>query len=748
MAQLIIVSNRLPVTIEKKGNKHEVRQSSGGLVSALQGLSSDKSAISWLGVADFKKEVWQSIDKASINSKFIIEPLFVDKGLYDLYYDKFSNTVIWPLFHYFPSYAEYHDVSFEAFKEVNKIFADKIIGTAKRGDEIWIHDYHLMLLPRLIKEKRPDLKVGFFLHIPFPSYEIIKLIPTGWRNDILEGLVSADVLGFHTKEYLSHFKRCLAYFSSITVNNDKVEVNGKTCLMKQYPISIDYQNFNEAFDTAPVVRGRNSILQKHDHQKIIFSVDRLDYTKGVINRLQAFELLLESNPECREKIVFVINVVPSRDQITKYTERKKMIEENIGRINGLYGSVSWQPVIYQYRHLTFAQLLSFYTAADIALITPLRDGMNLVAKEFVASRKDKRGVLILSEFAGAASELHEAILVNPNDVISMKDGILKALSLDEEEQHARIESMQRVLQINDIYKWTSSFINDLKKSATTEFMRQPHVMTLEERTTLIEAYRQSKKRLLLLDYDGTLVPYYTKPSEAEPGKHLIELLHSLCSEPENEVIIISGRDSPSLDKWFSDTGISVVAEHGSLYKKNGSSWVNLAGNAVWKNEVETLFESNALLYKDSFVEKKSFSIAFHYRQVDSKKTDELKTLLTRELLMLDTNNEFDVIHGNMVVEARSFGINKGTFVSRLIQENKYDFILAMGDDTTDEDMFNSLSDTNQYTVKIGITPTNAKSNLINVNSAISFLEQLKSYKKFKAKKPDLQQDNLPSRNDI
>lgn len=740
---LIIVSNRLPLSIEKKGNKYDIRQSSGGLVSALQSLSEKKNSVTWVGTADFKKESWDAVKESDLQTSFLIQPIFVNRKLYDLYYDKFSNTVIWPLFHYFPSYAEYDDASYEAYREVNNIFAEKIISTAKTGDEIWIHDYHLMLLPKLIKEKRPDLKVGFFLHIPFPSYEIIKLIPTPWRNEILEGLLYADILGFHTKEYLSHFKRCLAYFSSISVNNDKVQVNGRNCVMKQYPISIDYQKFNNAFDVSAVARLRNSIRLKNKDLKIIFSVDRLDYTKGVINRLGAFEQLLESNPECREKVVFVINVVPSRDQITKYTERKKMIEENIGRINGLYGNVEWQPVIYQYRHLTFNQLISFYTAADIALITPLRDGMNLVAKEFVAARKDKKGVLILSEFAGAASELHEAILVNPNDAIAMKDGILEAISLSEEEQRIRMESMQRVLQINDIYKWTNSFINDLKNSTMTELINQPHVMTFDEKTILTDAYKESKKRLLLLDYDGTLVPYYTKPSEAEPGKHLIELLHSLCIEPENEVIIISGRDSPSLDKWFSNTGISVVAEHGSLYKKSGSSWVNLAGNAVWKNEVETLFESNALLYKGSFVEKKSFSIAFHYRQVDSKKTDELKTLLTRELLMLDTNNEFDVIHGNMVVEVRSFGINKGTFVNRLVEENSYDFILAMGDDTTDEDMFGALNKTNHHTIKIGITPTKAKCNLINVNSAISFLDHLNGYKKFRTSKPGSKVNNIP-----
>ncbi|HEY1056189.1 MAG TPA: bifunctional alpha,alpha-trehalose-phosphate synthase (UDP-forming)/trehalose-phosphatase, partial [Emticicia sp.] len=567
--KLIIVSNRLPFRLEKRGEKYDIKQSSGGLVTALQSLNVTDLKTTWMGIADFKKDIWEKVKTRLINAQYALHPLFIEKKKYNRYYNGLANTTIWPLFHYFPSYAEYDEECYEAYKNINLDFASQINSIAGYGDMVWIQDYHLLLLPKYLRELRQDLKIGFFLHIPFPSYEIMKFIPGSWRGEILDSLTKTNVIGFHTKEYLHHFKKSLEYFSGITaLNNDIISESHKT-LAKDYPISIDYQNFNNAYDIPAVRRGRNSIRQKNRNKKIIFSVDRLDYTKGVINRLQAYESLLEKNAEFHNKVVFVINVVPSRDHITKYAERKKMIEENIGRINGLYGNVHWQPIIYQYRHLTFNQLLSFYTSADIALVTPLRDGMNLVAKEFVASRKDKLGVLILSEFAGAASELNESILINPNDIETMRAGLIKGLNQTDEEQMKAMEKMQNKIRHNDIKKWTGDFLNDLNNTSMDSYHLPPHVMTFDEKVKLFDLYISSKKRLLLLDYDGTLVPYFVSPEEAKPDSDLKDLLKELNKEQENELILISGRDATTLDNWFRDTGLSLVAEHGAAFKKSG-----------------------------------------------------------------------------------------------------------------------------------------------------------------------------------
>lgn len=729
MKNLIIASNRLPFRIDKKGGKYEIKRSSGGLISALQSVQASDVRMTWIGVADFKKESWNFVKNSLNESMYRLEPVFIEKSKYHSYYNGFSNALIWPLFHYFPSYAQYDKADYTAYREVNSLFAERISEIASAGDTVWIHDYHLMLLPKFLKEKRPDLHIGFFLHIPFPSYEIFKLLPEEWRKEILEGIVSSDVAGFHTAEYVSHFKRSLAYFSGMTVNNDVVHFNNHGCIIRPFPISIDYAKFNEAFSLPAVVRGRNTIREKNRNTKIIFSVDRLDYTKGLIHRLQAYENLLEFHPEHREKVVFVINVVPSRDQISKYAERKRMIEENIGRINGLYGNIHWQPVIYQYRHLTFNQLVSFYTVADVALITPMRDGMNLVAKEFVASRKDHKGVLILSELAGAASELQDAILVNPNDMQALKNGIMKALLLSEEEQERSMTAMQAVIKDNDIHKWIASFLNDLKKSENMNNQAKPHVMTFDEKVELFDCYRNAKKRLLLLDYDGTLVPYYTTPEEALPGHALKDLLKELNQQVENDVVIVSGRDALTLENWFGDTGLCMVAEHGALYKKQNEEWRKLIHyDNEWKCEVKAVFEKITLKYKGAFIEKKDYSVALHYRSVQQEYVPELIADLGKALMLLDTHN-FNVIYGNMVVEVKNPEVSKGNVVEKIMDEGQYDFILAVGDDVTDEDMFSVLVQKNNcFTVKVGITPTKAKCNLINVNNVLSLLDQLNRYR--------------------
>lgn len=729
MKNLIIASNRLPFRIDKKGSKYEVKQSSGGLVSALQSIPSADIKMSWVGVADFKKESWNFVKDNLKEQNCDIVPIFADKKKYHAYYNGFSNTLLWPLFHYFPSYAMYDEADYNAYKEINTLFAERISEIAQTGDTVWVHDYHLMLLPKLLKQRRPDLHIGFFLHIPFPSYEIFKLIPEEWRNEILEGIISSDVAGFHTPEYVSHFKRSLAYFSGITVSNDVVHLKEHTCIIRPFPISIDFNKFNDGFSLPAVERGRKTIKQKYKNTKIIFSVDRLDYTKGVIHRLQAYENLLETHPEYREKVAFVINVVPSRDQISKYAERKRLIEENIGRINGLYGSIHWQPVIYQYRHLTFNQLISFYSVADVALITPMRDGMNLVAKEFVASRKDKKGVLILSEFAGAASELQDAILVNPNDLLTLKHGIIKALSLNEKEKEERMEAMREVVKQNDIQKWIHSFISDLKKSENMNNHSKPHIMTFDEKVELFDCYRSTKNRLLLFDYDGTLVPYYTKPEEAHPSNQLKDLLNELNQQTENEVVIVSGRDAETLENWFGDTELSIVAEHGALYKPKNEDWKRIIhGTVDWKDDVKNAFDKIIAKYPGTFIERKTYSIALHYRAAKLESVPEIVSDAGKELMLLDTHN-FNVIYGNMIIEVKNPETDKGDIVSKIIEEGNFDFILALGDDATDEDMFSALElKDNCYTVKVGITPTKAKCNLIGVSNVLSLLDQLNQHR--------------------
>ncbi|RYY51863.1 MAG: bifunctional alpha,alpha-trehalose-phosphate synthase (UDP-forming)/trehalose-phosphatase, partial [Chitinophagaceae bacterium] len=368
---------------------------------------------------------------------------------YERYYNGFSNSLLWPLFHYFPSFAEYDPSFFDAYITVNRAFYRALAAEIKPGDVVWIHDYHLLPLAGMLRDKFPDLTIGLFLHIPFPSYELFRVIPKRWQKALLEGMLGADLIGFHTAEYVAHFLKTVDMSLKTEHDEQYIQWGTRQVQVDAFPVSIDFEVFNSAFDHPGVDSLRLKYQQMKGKKKMIFSVDRLDYTKGIYNRLIAYERFLQRYPEYKGNIVFVLVMVPSRDTITKYSEKKKLIDEFIGNLNSTVGDISWQPVIYQYDHLDFNELLALYTTCDLALITPLRDGMNLVAKEFVASRKDEKGVLVLSEMAGAAAELKEALLINPNDADELADNIAAGLGMSEEEQRSRMRSMRQLVQKYD-----------------------------------------------------------------------------------------------------------------------------------------------------------------------------------------------------------------------------------------------------------------------------------------------------------
>ena len=728
--KLIIASNRLPFKIEKRNNAYEISISSGGLVSALKSFIEHYKhlyEIVWVGCPDFNLEIWTSNRHAVYKTGFEIHPVFIhNKKEKARYYNGFSNSTIWPLFHYFPSFAEFEEEQYEAYKKVNGIFAHEINKITKPDDIIWVHDYHLMLLPEMIKRHRINTQIGFFLHIPFPSHEIFKLLPQSWREEILKSLIKSDLIGFQTKDYVNHFLSSISYFLGLGNTEGKVLCNGHLCEVGDYPISVDFNKFFDSYNAAQVKKGRRALMDRYKDIQIIFSVDRLDYTKGILNRLNAFEKLLEDNSRYREKVVFIMNVVPSRDAIKKYSQRKKMIEENIGRINGKYGSVDWQPILYQYRHLSFSQLLTFYTSCHVTVVTPLRDGMNLVAKEFVASRADCKGVLILSEMAGAANELEDALIVNPTDIHKLEESFVNALEMTAEEQARRMTVMQDTVSENNINNWLKNYMSDLDKIHSENRKLYTRVLPYEARDLILENYKGANKRLLLLDYDGTLSNYTLLPDQAFPSDHLMALLKTLCESKNNKLCIISGRKAEDLEKWFGHLNVILVAEHGCTYRLPfDKEWLQMANlDLSWKAKVNDVLKRLVIRYPGSFIEDKIYSLAWHYRAIQKEVTEELIIDTNNKLSAINQTNAFRVLQGNKVLEVKSSGMNKGLAAIKLLSSDTFDFVLAMGDDVTDEDMFEVLGDPSHITIKVGLDKSKARYNLIGINNVISFLDQL------------------------
>ncbi len=726
MSRLILVSNRLPFSLEKKGADVSLRPSSGGLVSAInsyfekqQGDDHSFEEKIWVGSVDFSPHEYEQV--ALDKLQFRVEAVFPEKDIYSKYYDGFANSTLWPLFHYFPSLVEYNKECFEAYREVNEMFAEKLEEIVLKGDVNWIHDYQFRLLPQMLRKKFPAASIGFFLHTPFPTYELFRLLPRQWRSELLEGMLGADLIGFHTHDYVQHFIQSARMIMKVENNFNILQYQNRLVKADLFPIGIDFEKFNQAHKLPEVVSAREAFLQSFRDMKIIFSVDRQDYSKGLMYRLNGYEQFLDMYPEWKEKVVFILTVIPSRDTIPTYIERKRELEEKISTINGKYSSIHWQPIVYRYNHLPFEELAALYQLADVALITPLRDGMNLVAKEYVASSSIKEGVLVLSELAGAASELNEAILVNPTDQEEVANAIEQALTMSTEEKTQRMMLMKERIQAYDVVKWVTDFIDQLSWIHAEQ--EKLNVRFLNERSAmeLVKLFRQSAKRLLLLDYDGTLSPFVKNPAAAVPSDDLQQLISQLSADPKNECVIISGRDQYTLEKWFGRLPVVLVAEHGAAIRYKDHDWeLQTNPDDAWKEQVRSVMQLFVARCAGSFIEEKKNTLTWHYRNTYA----ELGFTRSRELLNtlthLTANAPLQVIDGNKVLEVRKMGVDKGVVALKLIQRFQPDFTLSMGDDTTDEDMFRALEN-KAYTIKIGGRASAAQFNILTQEEVIPFL---------------------------
>lgn len=725
--RLFIVSNRLPVKISGEGDELTVSKSSGGLVTAMNCyLNADKQnykEIFWAGVPGCTPGVWADAVHKLPKSTFTYLPVMLYKEQYKKYYSGFSNSVLWPLFHYFPSFAEYDQDHFENYLQANEHFAESLLRQVRPGDTVWIHDYHLLPLAGMLRAAMPELTIGFFLHIPFPSFEVMRLLPRSWQEALLQGMLGADLVGFHTIDYAAHFLQSVQMVLGIDSDRHVLRFNDRLVKIDVFPISIDFSLFNGTYDHKQVVAKREALAENTTDQKIIFSVDRLDYTKGVQNRLKAYDLFLKSNPEYAGKVIFILVLLPSRDHITRYADRKRIIEELISQINSRHGNIHWQPVNYRYNFLTFSELMSLYTGCHLALITPLRDGMNLVAKEFVASRKDEQGVLVLSEMAGAARELGDALIINPNDAAEMSAKIKEGLEMESGEQQHRMQQMRSRIGSYDVKVWAEDFLGELQNIKTKQQSFQVEFLGGDAKRTILESYRRSNKRLLLLDYDGTLVSFASEPHLAVPGEDLLSLLGELGSVPENDLYLISGRSSAWLEKQFGSLPVNLIAEHGARSKTKDGAWTTeVETHSEWKEQVSHIMEMYVRRCPHSFIEEKEFSLAWHYRN-SNKEQGRLRAIeLKGELQECIHNNRLQVLSGHKVLEVRINGIDKGSAVKKVLGGKAYDFVFAVGDDRTDEDMFRLLQkNKNCFSIKVGTQASYARYNLMNPQMVVSLL---------------------------
>lgn len=713
---LVIVSNRLPVSVSKSADGELVyTPSNGGLATAMSSLETGSKQV-WIGWPGIASDELDDDEKTSISKKleeYGCVPVFLTKEQVHNFYEGYANDTLWPLFHYFQSTAKFSDNYWQAYEAVNQLYAEAVFGHAGETSAIWIHDYHLMLLPELVRAQLPGSSIGFFLHIPFPSYEIFRLLPE--RKQILKGLLGADLVGFHTYDYARHFTssvlRLLGHESrhgTITLDDRKIQVDA-------FPIGIDYKKFVSSVQSDEVAVELKRLDDHYRGQRIILSVDRLDYSKGIARRLEAFEQFLRENPQHHKKVALVMVAVPSRTEVDTYRELRDYIEQTVSRINGMYATIDWTPISYQFKNLPFEQVVALYAKSDVALVTPLRDGMNLVAKEYVASKQDRTGVLILSEMTGAMDELPESLRINPNNTSTIVQAIDQALSMPEAEQRQRLRKMQRRLAQYSVQRWASDFIEQLGYSHERQMRQSGKILRNGNQGKLIEDFSKASKRLLLLDYDGTLAQFVDSPDPdaAAPQQALLTDLKVLASMPNTEVCIISGRTREALESWFGDLPLTLVAEHGSWVKQDNNWAQEQVPFQQYKDVLLPIMERYAERTPGAEVEVKNFALVWHYNGVAPELAYDRTANLKHELNTLVGNSEVGVYSGRKIVEVKPRGIHKGTVADELLADSQADFVLCAGDDYTDEDMFKSLPE-EAYTIKVGIKDTHARFQLPDV----------------------------------
>ncbi|PVZ98384.1 hypothetical protein BB558_004296 [Smittium angustum] len=709
-ARLIVVSNRLPVTLTKNDMSWDVKLSSGGLVTALSGLKTE-IPFTWVGWPGQDFSGKDQIKVSQLLKQNSCVPVFLNDEVADLHYNGFSNSILWPLFHYHSSEIDFDKKAWDAYKQANEEFAKAVLEIVENGDLIWVHDYHLMLLCKLLQKEmikcKKNVKIGWFLHTPFPSSEIYRILPV--RKEILEGVLAADLIGFHTYDYARHFLSSCTRILGLPTNSNGIDFEGRKISVEIFPIGIDPKLFQNVLLTQPV---KNRIAEFEDQfkgKRVIVGVDRLDYIKGVPQKFMAYQHLLKTHPEYVGKVVFVQVAVPSRGDVEQYQELMVNVNELVGLINGKYGTVEYTPIHFLHKSVDLNELTSLYAISDICLVTSTRDGMNLVSYEYVACQKKRNGVLILK----VAETLH------------------KALSMSAEVKASNYEKMSRYVNKHTAAYWGVSFVSALKKLTSSNIELSLKMPVLTPKTVASEFMNAVGIRPIIINYDGTLIPTHEIPDFAAPTKQVLHMLRKLVDTPNTVVYILSGRTRTQLERWFEGIDVGMVAEYGCFYRhptkiqeildfgliednfKNLSfspqrnsfiqpiqvdnSWYSLSNytNSAWYDSVLPLFHYYTERTPGSFIEMKEINVTWHYRMAETEfglfQANELQINLEKVLAHLPVS----VLVGNKTLEVYPTSIGTAYALRYILDDisnvsPEMNFLLLGCSNKQEESIFNYI----------------------------------------------------------
>jgi trehalose 6-phosphate synthase/phosphatase len=682
---LVVVSNRLPFVAERGPDGIRFTRSSGGLVAALDPVLNSRGGV-WIGWPGLEQEPGEPADAlvppAGPQIRYRPVPLTAREVV--TYYGGFSNRTLWPLCHYSIGRTRIDARTWTAYEQVNERFARAVAAESTDADQVWIHDYHLVRVPRYLRRVAPRRRSAFFLHVPFPAYDVFRILP--WCRQLLRGMLSADLVGLHVGGYVQHLLTCAERLLGCDVDRatETVHFEGRDVTVQAHPIGIDPDYVErQARSAGPRTRGPDDPAQ-------VIGVDRLDYTKGIPQRFLAIERFLEGHPEFQGRFVFTQVLVPSREQVKEYRDLKRELDEIVGRVNGRFSDPGWSPIRYLVRSLSPQELGAFYRHADVALVTPLRDGMNLVAKEYVAAQVDDPGVLVLSELAGAAEQLQEALLVNPYDVDAVAEALHRSLTMAPDEREARMTALRDRVREHSVEAWVTRFLHSAEEAAN----RPRAVAPLDRLRRRLQPWLASRPTVaLFFDYDGTLTPIRDRPEDARLADATRQALETAARTPNLDTVIVSGRALADVKRLVGVAGLTYIGNHGFEIEGPGIVFRHpeIARYASAVDRAAAELERWGV--PGAQVEAKGATLSYHVRLVPEAQRERV----IRRARGVIQRRGLHPLLGHFVVEGRPpVPWHKGHAVLYvLVQRHGADWpehvrALYVGDDATDEDAYRSL----------------------------------------------------------
>jgi trehalose 6-phosphate synthase/phosphatase len=711
---IVVASNRLPFTFSRTARGLERKRSPGGLVSAMEPVLRKRGG-TWVGWPGIELKKGESLPTQG--EPYRIEPVLVTDSEQSRYYHGFSNRTLWPVFHTMPTRAKFENKDWEAYVRVNSRFARSIVGEAADAGVVWVHDYHLLLTLPIIRQALPGTRLAFFLHIPFPPFDVFRLLP--WDREILRAMLASDLIGFHVRGYVQNFMDCVERSLGARVDRELglVEYGDRTTRIDSFPLGIEFEAYESLALAAPPSADTGS-------SQIVLGVDRLDYTKGIPDRLRGFERLFELHPEHREKVTLIQLAVPSRSQVSEYRALKREIDEMVGRINGRFATASWSPIRYLYRTLSQQRLAALYRDADVALVTPIRDGMNLVAKEFIACQVGDPGVLILSRLAGAADTMRESLLVNPVDVDGTAEALHRALTMDEHERRSRVTALRRRERRDDVDAWVARFLDEASGARAA---LDP--LSGQDLDAWLSPFLKRYQLALFLDYDGTLTPLRDHPAKAKLGTPMRRALQACIEREDTDVAIVSGRALDDVRGFAPNERITFAGNHGLEISGPGMEPFIHEDLVHFRARSEALADTLEVVAADgAWVERKGPTLTYHFRAVP----ENAREAMVAEAREIIAEAGYLPRDAHCAVEARPpIGWDKGRAVLHILRTrygqawSERVRVVYVGDDQTDEDAFRFLSGL-AMTFRVGSadTPTSAARRLPDVAAVRVLLEWL------------------------